>query len=344
MGVTRIGINGFGRIGRAVLRAALNRPDVEVVAVNHYSRRLPPGPGFTSYLATALKYDSVHGVLPLPVRGEEKALVVGERTVSVFAEADPVRIPWGELGVEVVVEATGRLRSREKASAHLEAGARKVVITAPAKDADLTVVMGVNEGSYDPTRHHILSSASCTTNCLAPVVKVLHRRFGVVRGLVNTVHAYTNDQVLLDMPHRDPRRGRAAAASIIPTTTGAAQAIGLVMPELAGKLDGMALRVPVLNVSALDLVVELAKKTSAEEINAALEEEANNGLRGILAVCWEPLVSRDFIGDSHSAVVDAPSTMVVEGHSARVLAWYDNEWGYACRVLDLVSYVGQGGT
>ncbi|MGO0123229.1 type I glyceraldehyde-3-phosphate dehydrogenase [Desulfothermobacter acidiphilus] len=341
----RVGINGFGRIGRAVLRAALQRPELEVVAINHRSRRLPPGPGFTSYLATALKYDSVHGVLPLPVEGQEGLLLVGERRIIVHAESDPAALPWGELGVEVVVEATGCLRHRDQASAHLRAGARRVVITAPAKQVDLTVVMGVNHRDYDPQRHHVLSSASCTTNCLAPVVKVLHQRFGVLHGLVNTVHAYTNDQVLLDMPHRDPRRGRAAAASIIPTTTGAAQAIGQVLPELAGRLDGLALRVPVLNVSVLDLVVELEQEASVEAINTALEEEAANGLRGIMAVCREPLVSRDFTGDPHSAVVDALSTMVVGKRSARVLAWYDNEWGYANRVLDLVAHVSaEGGT
>ncbi|WP_123930362.1 type I glyceraldehyde-3-phosphate dehydrogenase [Thermodesulfitimonas autotrophica] len=335
----RLGINGFGRIGRMVLRAAVDRPGIEVVAVNHYSRRLPPGPDYTQALARALVYDSVHGKFPHPVAAAKEVLRVGGREIHILAVADPAALPWRELGVEVVVEATGRFRNREGSARHLTAGAGRVIISAPAKDADLTVVMGVNEAVYDPEKHRVISSASCTTNCLAPVAKVLHARFGIVSGLVNTVHAYTNDQQLLDMPHRDPRRGRAAAASIIPTTTGAAQAIGLVLPELAGRLDGMALRVPVPNVSVVDLVAVLEREATAQEINAAFAAAAATELRGILALCEEPLVSRDFVGDPHSAVVDGPSTMVVQGRTVRVLAWYDNEWGYANRVLDLAAYL-----
>ncbi|WP_334110680.1 type I glyceraldehyde-3-phosphate dehydrogenase [Thermodesulfitimonas autotrophica] len=335
----RLGINGFGRIGRMVLRAAVDRPGIEVVAVNHYSRRLPPGPDYTQALARALVYDSVHGKFPHPVTAAKEVLRVGGREIRILAVADPAALPWRELGVEVVVEATGRFRNREGSARHLTAGAGRVIISAPAKDADLTVVVGVNEAVYDPEKHRVISSASCTTNCLAPVAKVLHARFGIVSGLVNTVHAYTNDQQLLDMPHRDPRRGRAAAASIIPTTTGAAQAIGLVLPELAGRLDGMALRVPVPNVSVVDLVAVLEREATAQEINAAFAAAAATELRGILALCEEPLVSRDFVGDPHSAVVDGPSTMVVQGRTVRVLAWYDNEWGYANRVLDLAAYL-----
>lgn len=339
MAPLRLGINGFGRIGRMVLRAAVARPGIEVVAVNHYSRRLPPGPDYTQALARALVYDSVHGKFPHPVTAAKEVLRVGGREIRILAVADPAALPWRELGVEVVVEATGRFRNRKESAQHLTAGAGRVIISAPAKDADLTVVVGVNEAVYDPEKHRVISSASCTTNCLAPVAKVLHARFGIVSGLVNTVHAYTNDQQLLDMPHRDPRRGRAAAASIIPTTTGAAQAIGLVLPELAGRLDGMALRVPVPNVSVVDLVAVLEREATAQEINAAFAAAAATELRGILALCEEPLVSRDFVGDPHSAVVDGPSTMVVQGRTVRVLAWYDNEWGYANRVLDLAAYL-----
>lgn len=334
-----VGINGFGRIGRMVLRAAVDRPGIEVVAINHYSRRLPPGPDYTQALARALVYDSVHGKFPYPVTAAKEMLRVGGREIRILAVADPAALPWRELGVKVVIEATGRFRSREESAQHLAAGAERVIISAPAKDADVTVVMGVNEAVYDPGKHRVISSASCTTNCLAPVAKVLHARFGIVSGLVNTVHAYTNDQQLLDMPHRDPRRGRAATASIIPTTTGAAQAIGLVLPELAGRLDGMALRVPVPNVSVVDLVAVLEREATAQEINAAFAAAAATELRGILALCEEPLVSRDFTGDPHSAVVDGPSTMVVQGRTVRALAWYDNEWGYANRVLDLAAYL-----
>lgn len=335
----RMGINGFGRIGRMVLRAAVDRPGIEVVAVNHYSRRLPPGPDYTQALAQALVYDSVHGKFSHPVTAAKEVLRIGGREIRILAVADPAALPWRKLGVEVVVEATGRFRNREGGARHLTAGAERVIISAPAKDADLTVVVGVNEAMYDPGKHRVISSASCTTNCLAPVAKVLHARFGIASGLVNTVHAYTNDQQLLDMPHRDPRRGRAAAASIIPTTTGAAQAIGLVLPELAGRLDGVALRVPVPNVSVVALVAVLEREATAQEINAAFAAAAANELRGILALCEESLVSCDFIGDPHSAVVDGPSTMVVQGRTAQVLAWYDNEWGYANRVLDLAAYM-----
>lgn len=328
----RIGINGFGRIGRNVLRAIVQRQeDVEVVAVNDLTD--------AETLAHLLKYDSVHGRLAADVRVDGSTIFVDGRKLTVLAERDPAALPWSELGVELVIEATGRFRKREDAAKHLEAGAKKVIITAPAKNEDLTVVMGINHQKYDPQRHHIVSNASCTTNCLVPVVHVLMEHFGIERGLMTTVHSYTNDQQILDLPHKDLRRARAAAESIIPTTTGAARAVALVMPELEGKLNGMAIRVPTPNVSLVDLTVELKKEATVDAINGALKAAAEGPLKGILAYSEEPLVSRDYNGDPHSSIVDALSTMVLDGKLAKVLAWYDNEWGYSNRVVDLALYM-----
>ncbi|NLY52093.1 MAG: type I glyceraldehyde-3-phosphate dehydrogenase [Firmicutes bacterium] len=327
----KVGINGFGRIGRLVLRGCLNDPEIEVVAINDLTN--------AETLAHLFKYDSVHGTLAEDVRSEGDELVVGDRRIKVFAEKDPAKLPWGDLGVEYVVEATGVFRSKETAMAHIEAGAKKVVITAPAKNEDITIVMGVNHADYDPAKHDVVSNASCTTNCLAPVAKVIDEKFGIKRGLMTTVHAYTNDQRILDLPHKDLRRARAAAMSIIPTTTGAAAAVGLVLPQLKGKLDGFAMRVPTPDVSVVDLTVELEKDTTAEEINAALKAAAEGELKGILGVSEVPLVSMDFRGDDRSSIVDAALTTVMEGNFAKVVAWYDNEWGYSMRVVDLVKYM-----
>ncbi|BCU83102.1 glyceraldehyde-3-phosphate dehydrogenase 1 [Polycladomyces abyssicola] len=335
MGKTKIAINGFGRIGRAVFRNALNHPDLEVVAVNDLTD--------AKTLAHLLKYDSVHGKLDASVEVTDEGFVVDGKTVRVIAERDPAQLPWGELGVDLVVESTGRFTKREDAAKHLEAGAKKVIISAPAKNEDLTVVMGVNEDKYDPSAHQVISNASCTTNCLAPVVKVLHEQFGVRRGLMTTVHAYTNDQQILDLPHKDLRRARAAGMSIIPTTTGAAVAVAKVLPELAGKLNGFAMRVPTPNVSVVDFVAELEKEVTAEEVNEALRQAAEGKLKGILGYSDEPLVSRDFNGDTRSSIVDALSTMVLEGNMVKVVSWYDNEWGYSNRVVDLAAYIAKRG-
>jgi glyceraldehyde 3-phosphate dehydrogenase len=329
----RIGINGFGRIGRLFLRAALETPDLHVVVLND----LADAPT----LAHLLTYDSVHGTLPAEVLAKGDEIFVAGRAIRTFAVKDPAQLPWKELDVQVVVEATGVFRDRRGAGKHLEAGARKVVITAPAKDPDVTVVLGVNDGDYDAARHHLVSNASCTTNCLAPVAKVLLDRFGLTRGFVTTVHAYTNDQPILDFPHKDLRRARAGALSMIPTTTGAAQAVGLVLPRLKGKLDGLAIRVPTANVSVVDLVAELGQSSTADAVNAAFREAAAGPLRGILAVTDTELVSADFNGNPHSAIVDAPSTAVIDGTLVKVLAWYDNEWGYSCRVRDLVRHLAR---
>ncbi|NPV73133.1 MAG: type I glyceraldehyde-3-phosphate dehydrogenase [Pelotomaculum sp.] len=340
----RIGINGLGRIGRDVLRGALKRPDLEVVAVNHKSRRIPVSDDYARSVAHMVKYDSIHGTFDLDVQSEDGAIVVNGRKIRLLAEGDPLLLPWKELGVDIVVESTGRFNNPDEAAKHLEAGARKVILSAPAKGGEcLTVVMGVNHEKYDPAVHHVVSNASCTTNCLAPVAKVLNDRFGIVKGLMTTVHAYTNDQQLLDMPHRDMRRARAANMSIIPTTTGAARAVALVLPELKGKLNGFAMRVPVPNVSVVDLVVELARPASADEINRAFKEASQGYLKGILDYCELPLVSIDFNGNPYSAVVDALSTMVIDGNMAKVIAWYDNEWGYSQRILDLASYMAAKG-
>ena len=331
----RVAINGFGRIGRNVLRSAKEsgKTGLDFVAVNDLADR--------GTLAHLLKYDSVHGPYPGTVEVSDDGLVVDGDEILVLSERDPARLPWKELGVDVVVESTGIFRSRELASKHLEAGARKVVISAPAKDEDITVVLGVNHELYDPEDHHLISNASCTTNCLAPVAKVLLEEFGIVRGLMTTIHAYTAGQAVLDGPHKDLRRARAAAVSMIPTTTGAARAISLVLPELEGKLDGMAIRVPTPDVSLVDLVAELGEDVSEQEVNDALRAAASTHLAGILRVEEAPLVSVDFIGESASSVVDAPSTAVMGRRLVKVLAWYDNEWGYSSRVVDLVEYVGE---
>ena len=331
----RVAINGFGRIGRNVLRSAKKSgaSDIEFVAVNDLTDN--------DMLAHLLKYDSVHGIYPGDVAVSAEGLTVDGDELKVFSERDPAKLPWGELGVDVVVESTGLFRSRDQAAKHLEAGAKKVIISAPAKNEDVTVVLGVNHETYDPEAHDVISNASCTTNCLAPVVKVLLDSFGFERGLMTTVHAYTNDQALLDVPHSDKRRARAAAMSMIPTTTGAAKATSLVIPEVEGKLDGMALRVPTPDVSIVDLVAELGTETTAEAINEAFRAAADGPLAGILAISDEPLVSIDFTGNPHSSIVDGPSTSVIEGRMVKVLSWYDNEWGYSKRVVDLVRYVGE---
>ncbi len=332
---TRVAINGFGRIGRNVLRSAgkSGDPSLRIVAVNDLAD------GAT--LAHLLRYDSVHGRYPGSVEETADGLIVDGEPVRVLAERDPARLPWGDLGVDVVVESTGRFRTREAASAHLEAGAAKVVISAPASEEDITIVMGVNERLYDPARHHIVSNASCTTNCLAPVAKVLSDEFGFVHGLMTTIHAYTAGQAILDGPHKDLRRARAAAVSMIPTTTGAARAISLVLPELEGKLDGMAIRVPTPDVSVVDLVAEVERDTDREAVNEAMRAAAAGALAGVLRVEDQPLVSVDFTGEGASSVVDAISTAVMGGRMVKVLAWYDNEWGYSSRVVDLVRHIGE---
>ncbi|WMT19739.1 type I glyceraldehyde-3-phosphate dehydrogenase [Parageobacillus toebii] len=331
----KIGINGFGRIGRNVFRAALKNPNIEVVAVNDLTD--------ANTLAHLLKYDSVHGKLDAEVSVNGNNIVVNGKEIVVKAERDPAKLAWNELGVDIVVESTGRFTKREDAAKHLEAGAKKVIISAPAKDEDITIVMGVNQDKYDPANHHIISNASCTTNCLAPFAKVLHEKFGIVRGMMTTVHSYTNDQQILDLPHKDLRRARAAAESIIPTTTGAAKAVALVLPELKGKLNGMAMRVPTPNVSVVDLVAELEKEVTVEEVNAALKEAAEGELKGILAYSEEPLVSRDYNGSTASSTIDALSTMVLEGKMVKVVSWYDNETGYSHRVVDLAAYIASKG-
>ncbi len=332
---TKVGINGFGRIGRNVFRAALGNPEVEIVAVNDLTD--------AKTLAHLLKYDSIHGTLNAEVKAQDGNIIVNGKTIKVLAEREPANLPWSALGVEVVVESTGRFTDGDKAAAHLKAGAKKVIISAPAKGEDITIVMGVNHDKYDAAKHNVISNASCTTNCLAPFAKVLHENFGIKRGLMTTVHSYTNDQQILDLPHSDLRRARAAAMSIIPTTTGAAKAVSLVLPELKGKLNGFAMRVPTPNVSITDLVVELDKAATAEEINAALKKAAEGDLKGIMAYSDEPLVSRDYNGNPHSSIVDGLSTMVVEGSMAKVVSWYDNEWGYSNRVVDLIRFIAGKG-
>jgi glyceraldehyde 3-phosphate dehydrogenase len=331
MGV-RVGINGFGRIGRNVLRAARERsPELEIVAVNDITT--------SAMLAHLLKYDSVLGRFPGTVTADADSITVDGKVVKVLAERDPQRLPWADLGVDVVIESTGFFTDGVRAKGHIDAGARKVVITAPAKNEDITICMGVNDSAYNPAEHHIVSNASCTTNCLAPVAKVLNDSFGIDTGFMTTVHAYTKDQVLLDAPHEDQRRARAAALSIIPTTTGAARAVALVLPELKGKFHGMSLRVPVPDVSLVDLTATLTKSATIDDINGEMREAASGKLEGILAVSEEQLVSMDFLHDSHSAIFDAPSTMVLGDRTVKVLAWYDNEWGYSCRVVDVVNLI-----
>ncbi|WP_066065627.1 type I glyceraldehyde-3-phosphate dehydrogenase [Neobacillus soli] len=331
----KVGINGFGRIGRNVFRAALNNNNVEIIAINDLTD--------ANMLAHLLKYDTVHGTLAEEVTVDGEYLVVGGHKVKVIAERDPAQLGWGALGVDVVVESTGRFTKREDAAKHLEAGAKKVIISAPANNEDITIVMGVNEDKYDANNHHVISNASCTTNCLAPFAKVLNDTFGIKRGMMTTIHSYTNDQQILDLPHKDYRRARAAAENMIPTSTGAAKAVALVLPELKGKLNGMAMRVPTPNVSIVDLVAELDKDVTAEEINAALKAAAEGPLKGILAYSELPLVSSDYNGSTVSSTIDALSTMVLEGNMVKVLSWYDNEVGYSSRVVDLVDYLAQKG-
>ena len=330
----KVGINGFGRIGRNVVRAAkaMGATDIDFVAVNDLTD--------TRTLAHLLKYDSVHGRFSGTVEAREGALVVNGDTIKVLSEKDPAKLPWKELGVDVVLESTGRFTDREHAALHLSAGARKVVISAPAKKEDITLVYGVNHEKYDPAAHHIISNASCTTNCLVPVVKVILERFGFVHGFMTTIHSYTNDQQILDLPHKDLRRARAAAVSIIPTSTGAAKATGLVLPEVKGKIDGVSLRVPTPDVSVVALSVEVRKGTTADEVNAAFREYAAGPMKGVLAVSDEPLVSVDYIGNVASSTVDLLSTNVVDGTLVNVTSWYDNEMGYSARCVDLLSYIG----
>lgn len=327
----KVAINGFGRIGRNYFRIAFGDPAIDIVAINDITD--------SKTLAHLLKYDSVHGIYNREVSYTSDSIVVDGKSIRVFSETDPEKLPWGDLGVEVVIESTGRFTERDKAEKHLKVGAKWVIITAPAKNPDIMVVIGVNDDKLDPKSHRIISNASCTTNCLAPIVKVLHDNLKVVRGFMTTVHAYTNDQRILDLPHKDLRRARAAGLSIIPTTTGAARAIGEVMPELKGKLDGMAMRVPTANVSIVDLVCVVEKATNEAEVNGMLKEASETYLKGILGYTEEPLVSIDFNGDPRSSIVDALSTKVMEGTLVKVLSWYDNEWGYSNRVVDLTKLI-----
>ena len=329
----KVAINGFGRIGRNVMRIACGSNEMDVVAINDLTD--------AKTLAHLFKYDSVHGTFNGEVGVEGDNLVIDGKKVQILSQRDPAQLPWKEMGVEIVIESTGLFTAREKAAMHLEAGAKKVVISAPGANADITVCMGINEGEYDAANHHIISNASCTTNCLAPVAKVLLQEFGIVRGMMTTIHAYTNDQNILDLPHKDLRRARAAAVSMIPTTTGAAKAVSLVLPELKGKLDGMAVRVPTPNVSLVDLVVETEKATSVEDVNAAMKKAADSEMKGILDYCDLPLVSKDFNGSPASSTFDAMTTNVIGGTMVKVLTWYDNEWGYSNRVFDLVRYIDQ---
>jgi len=329
---TPVGINGFGRIGRLLFRAARDK-DLDIVGINDLTD--------ATTLAHLLKWDSIHGRFPGEVEAADDAIVVDGKRIPITAERDPAKLPWADLGAKLVIESTGHFVDREGAGKHLEAGAERVIISAPAKEPDITIVIGVNGDQYDPDQHRIVSNASCTTNCLAPPAKVLHDNWGIESGWMLTIHAYTNDQVTLDFPHSDLRRARAAGLSMIPTSTGAARAIGLVMPELKGKLDGFAMRVPTADVSVVDLTVRLRRKTSAEEINAAMKEAAGGRLKGILEYCDEPLVSIDFLGNSHSSILDAAQTKVMDGDFVKILAWYDNEWGYSNRVVDLALQMGR---
>ena len=324
----KVAINGFGRIGRLVLRRALATGGMDIVAINDLTD--------AKTLAHLFKYDSVHGIFNAEISAEEDAIIVNGKRIRISKELDPAKLPWKDLGVEIVVEATGKFTKRDDAAKHLAAGAKRVLITAPGKEVDGTFVVGVNDNDFDPAKHFVISNASCTTNCLAPVAKVMDDSFGIVRGLITTIHAYTNDQRILDLPHKDLRRARAAGLSMIPTSTGAAKAVGLVLPHLQGKLDGLAVRVPTPNVSLVDLVVELKKPATVEEINAAMKNAANGPLKGILEYCDLPLVSSDFNGNDASSIFDAGNTRVIDGNMAKVFAWYDNEWGYSCRVVDLI--------
>jgi glyceraldehyde 3-phosphate dehydrogenase len=327
----KVGINGFGRIGRNFFRACLGHDDVEIVAANDITD--------AATLAHLLKYDSTMGILPDKVEAGEGCLIVNGKKIRITAERDPAKLPWKEMGVTVVVESTGLFTKRADAAKHLAAGAQKVIISAPAKDEDITLVLGVNEDKYDPAKHHVVSNASCTTNCLAPLAKVMMDNFGIKSGLMTTIHSYTNDQSILDMPHKDLRRARAAAISMIPTTTGAAKALSLVIPEMKGKLDGLAIRVPTPNVSLVDLVVNTEKPTTVDEVNAAMKSAAGGKLKGILEYCDKPLVSKDFNGNPASSIFDSGATYVVGGTMVKVMSWYDNEWGYSCRVRDLIKFL-----
>jgi glyceraldehyde 3-phosphate dehydrogenase len=331
----KVGINGFGRIGRNVMRTALGDEDIDFVAVNDLTD--------TKTLAHLLKYDSVMGNLHHKISAGDGSIDIEGDSFKVFSEKDPGAIDWGSVGADIVIESTGRFTKAEDASKHLRDGVKKVVISAPAKGEDVTVVLGVNENVYDASKHNIISNASCTTNCLAPVAKVIHETFGIKNALMNTIHSYTNDQQLLDLPHKDLRRARAAALSMIPTSTGAAKAVALVIPELKGKFDGISVRVPTPNVSLVDVVINVEKSTSAEEVNQALRDAANGPMKGILDVSDEPLVSIDYKGNPHSSIVDAENTKVIDGTCIKILSWYDNEWGYSCRVRDLVKFIANKG-
>jgi len=331
----KVAINGFGRIGRNIVRAALNNPNLDFVAVNDLTD--------TKTLAHLLKYDSVLGPISQTVKAEEDSISIDGKKIKVFAQKDPALLDWSSLGAQIVVESTGKFTDAKAAAAHLKGTVKKVIISAPAKNEDITIVLGVNEGMYDPAKHHIISNASCTTNCLAPLVKVIHQKFGILKGSMTTIHSYTNDQNVLDFPHKDLRRARAAAINMIPTTTGAAKAIGLVMPELKGKLDGYAMRVPTPNVSVVDLVALLAKNTTAEEVNAALKAAAEGEMKGILAYTEDPVVSTDMMHNPNSSIVDAQMTKVLDGNLLKAVAWYDNEWGYSMRVVDLIEFLAKKG-
>lgn len=331
----KVGINGFGRIGRNVVRAGLDNPGIEFVAANDLTD--------TKTLAHLLKYDSTLGPLNEDVKVEGDTISINGKPLKIFAVKDPAQIDWPSLGVQVVVESTGRFTDANLAKAHIRGGVKKVIISAPATNEDVTVVLGVNDKAYDPAKHNVISNASCTTNCLAPLVKVLHEKFGIEKGSMTTIHSYTNDQSVLDFPHKDLRRARAAAINMIPTSTGAAKAIGLVLPELKGKLDGYSMRVPTPNVSAVDFVAVLKQSTTSEEVNKALEQAANNGLKGILGYTTDPVVSTDMMKNSNSSIIDASLTKVLDGNLAKVVAWYDNEWGYSSRVVDLIEFLGKKG-
>src|SRR5580698_6070210 len=331
----KVGINGFGRIGRNVVRAALNNPEIEFVAVNDLTD--------TKTLAHMTKYDSLLGPLPEKVSVDGDFIVIGPRRIKVFAEKDPGLIDWSSLGAEIVIESTGRFVDKASASKHLRGTVKKVIISAPAKDEDITIVLGVNDSSYDASKHHVVSNASCTTNCLAPVVKVLHEKFGIEKGSMTTIHSYTNDQNVLDFPHKDLRRARAAALNMIPTTTGAAKAMGLVMPEMKGKLDGFSMRVPTPDVSVVDLVAITSRSTTAEEVNNAFKAAADGPMKGILAYTEDPVVSTDMLHNSNSSIVDGQMTKVLDGNLLKVISWYDNEWGYSCRVVDLIAFLTKKG-
>ena len=331
----KVGINGFGRIGRNIFRTSIGDPDIDFVAVNDLTD--------TKTLAHLLKYDSVLGNLEQDISSTENGIRVGNEEFRVFSEKDPAAIDWESVGAEIVIESTGRFTKAEDAKKHLRGTVKKVIISAPAKNEDITIVLGVNEDKYDPAAHHVISNASCTTNCLAPVAKVVHEKFGIRSAQMTTIHSYTNDQQLLDLPHKDLRRARAAALNMIPTSTGAAKAVALVLPELKGKFDGISVRVPTPNVSLIDVVMDVEKQTTAEEVNRALKDAANEELRGILAFCEEPLVSGDFKKNSNSSIVDAEYTKVIDGRMVKILSWYDNEWGYSCRVRDLIKYIAAKG-